>query len=121
MIKSTRKGFILKLKVQPGARKNEVAGTWLDSLKVRVTSPPEAGKANKACIGLLAKQLGIPKSNINIVIGHTSREKQVCICGLSKKDLLVKLGLPPADLLPTGKSNRRDKPIHLFRRGKDEW
>lgn len=97
MIKITKRGLILKLKVQPGASRNEIVGVWLDSLKVRVTAQPEAGKANKACIDLLAKQLGVPKGNIEIVKGHTKREKQINIIGFPQKDLIDRLKLTPLE------------------------
>lgn len=94
MIRAFQKnGLILKLKVMPGAKKNEITGIWQDSLKIRVTAQAKAGKANKACIGLLAKELGIPKRNINIIRGHTSREKQVSVYGLDRDGLLTRLGL----------------------------
>jgi uncharacterized protein (TIGR00251 family) len=50
---------------------------------VKVTSPPVNGKANKALIDLLAKRLGVPKGNIEIVSGKSSRDKSVRIHGLS--------------------------------------
>jgi len=43
--------------------------------KVYVTTAPEDGKANKAVIALLAKELGVPKSSLTIVRGLTSRDK----------------------------------------------
>lgn len=70
---------VLKIKVQPGASRNEIAGMWLDMLKVKVTAQPESGKANKACIELLAREFGISKNKIRIVKGYTSREKLVQI------------------------------------------
>ena len=68
---------ILKIKVQPNASKNEIVGMWQDMLKIKVTAPPESGKANQACIELLARQLGIPKSSIRIVKGLKNREKNI--------------------------------------------
>lgn len=82
---------VLKVKVQPGASKNEIAGKWLDMLKVKVTAQPESGKANKACIELLSKELGIPRSKIQILKGHKSREKQLEINGLTELEILNKL------------------------------
>lgn len=82
---------ILKVKVQPGASRNEIAGMWMDMLKVKVTAQPESGRANKACIELLAKELGIPKSRLRIIKGHTSREKQIEIDGMSEDELSNKL------------------------------
>jgi len=92
-IKEKNTELIIKLKVQPGAKNNEITGLWQDMLKVKVTSPAENGRANKACIKLLSKKLGISKVNIDIIRGHTSRQKQISIYGLSKEDLLAKLGL----------------------------
>ena len=51
------------------------------ALKMRVTPPPDKGKANKAMIALLAKQLGFAKSAFSIVAGETARDKQIRICG----------------------------------------
>lgn len=82
---------ILKIKVIPGASKNEIAGMWLDMLKIKVTAPPESGKANKACIELLARELGIPKNKIQLVKGHTSRKKQVEIDGLTEEEISLRL------------------------------
>lgn len=82
---------ILKVRVQPGAGKNEISGMWLDMLKVKVIAQPEGGKANKACIELLAEELGIPKSRMRIVKGHTSREKNIEIEGISDSELRRKL------------------------------
>lgn len=83
---------IIKVKVQPGASKNEISGKWLDMLKVKVTAPPCAGRANKQCIELLANKLGIAKNKIQIVKGHTSRDKQIQINGLTETQLFQRLG-----------------------------
>lgn len=44
-------------------------------LQIRVTVPPEGGKANATVIALLAKALGIRKSAISIAHGETGRNK----------------------------------------------
>ncbi len=44
-------------------------------LQLRITAPPEGGKANKAIIALLAKTLGVPKSSITLVSGATAHRK----------------------------------------------
>jgi uncharacterized protein (TIGR00251 family) len=48
-------------------------------LKARVSAVPEDGKANKALIALLAKNLKVPKSSISIISGDTSRKKMLRI------------------------------------------
>jgi uncharacterized protein (TIGR00251 family) len=50
-------------------------------LKVRVAAVPEDGKANAALVALLAKALGVARSGVSILSGHTSRIKHVEISG----------------------------------------
>jgi len=52
-----------------------------DVLRVYVTVVPEDGKANAAVLKLLAKALGVPKSRLEIVRGHTARDKVVRVTG----------------------------------------
>ena len=40
---------------------------------------PERGRANKELLKALSKALGIPRSQIAIVSGHTSRHKVVAL------------------------------------------
>ncbi|WP_246051365.1 DUF167 domain-containing protein [Balnearium lithotrophicum] len=63
-------------------------------LKIRVTVPPEEGKANRAVIELLAKSLKVPKSSIRIKRGTTGRIKTLEIEGISLAKLQEKLGIP---------------------------
>ncbi len=80
----TDSGVTLSLKVQPNAKKSRVVGLHGDKLKVAVTAVPEDGKANKAVIALLSKELGIKASMMSIVSGLTSRDKKIFIEGGSK-------------------------------------
>lgn len=79
-------GLRVALRVQPGARRAcvEGLGELADGkvvLKVRVTEPPEGGKANAALIKLLAKTWKLPKTAIEIVAGHGQRQKTLLISG----------------------------------------
>ncbi|WP_262693604.1 DUF167 domain-containing protein [Kordiimonas aquimaris] len=56
-------------------------------LRSTVVTPPEKGKANKALITLLAKKLRLPKSTIQIIAGHQSRDKIIFISG--EADILL--------------------------------
>jgi uncharacterized protein (TIGR00251 family) len=49
------------------------------ALQVRITEPPEDGKANAAVLRLLGKALGVPKSGLEILSGHQGRNKLVRI------------------------------------------
>ena len=81
-LRSAKDGLVLAVQVQPRAAKNEIAGPVGDRLKVRLTAPPVEGKANKALVKFLAKQLGLPASGLTIVAGHKSRQKDLLISGL---------------------------------------
>ena len=69
----------LTLHVQPGASRTEVAGTHGDALKVRLAAPPVDGKANAELLRFLAEAFGVPRRNVTLVRGETSRAKVVRI------------------------------------------
>lgn len=71
----------LKVKVVPGASRSSLGGWLGDSLKVRVSAPPEKGKANAAVISLLAKELQLDESALSILSGGTSPHKVIGIKG----------------------------------------
>ena len=85
--------ILLSLHVQPRAAKNELAGIHDGALKLRLTTPPVDGKANKAVIAFLAGQLKIPKSAIRLRSGLKNRRKQVWISGLDEETVRRRLGL----------------------------
>jgi len=69
----------LQIKVIPSSSRDCIAGWLGDSLKVKVKSPPEKGKANKAVIKVLEKSLGLEKGSISIESGLTSSIKIIKI------------------------------------------
>jgi uncharacterized protein (TIGR00251 family) len=56
-------------------------------LKIRLTAPPVDGAANEALEKFLAVVLSVPRSHIEIVSGHTSRDKSVRITGMSDAEV----------------------------------
>lgn len=77
-------GDVLAVHVIPKAGADRVEGWEEDAagqkwLKVRVTSAPEDGKANKAVLVLLAKHFNLPKRALSVVSGAKSRYKRVKI------------------------------------------
>lgn len=69
----------LFLQVQPRASRDEVAGVQGDRLKVRITAPPVEGEANAHLVKYLAKQLGVPRSRVQVVSGETGRQKHLVV------------------------------------------
>ncbi len=84
IISPTEGGVAIRLKAVPGAKRNEIAGVLGDRLKVRVSAPPEGGKANKAICALLAETLGLRLRDIEIVSGLTNPEKVARVTGIDE-------------------------------------
>lgn len=70
----------LKIRVLPRSSRGEIVGEMADgTLKVKLTAAPVDGQANKQLIQLLSKHFDVPKSNIDIIKGQTSKHKIVQI------------------------------------------
>ena len=70
--------------MSPGARRPGIGGRHGDAWKVRVSEPPEDGRANEAVLRLLAKTLDVPRRDLEVVSGRASREKIVVLNGLEQ-------------------------------------
>ena len=80
LFSESEKGTILYLIVKPNSRKQELLYDSLtDTITVCVKSPPDKGKANKELLKFLAKYLEKSSSEMQIVKGHTSRDKAILI------------------------------------------
>jgi len=81
----------LWIRVLPRASRNEWVG-WRDGrLVVRLVAPPVEGAANEACRTFLAEQLGVRRSQIELVAGEKSRVKRIRIAGLEPAELQARL------------------------------
>ncbi|NOY69574.1 MAG: YggU family protein [Deltaproteobacteria bacterium] len=78
-LKTGSDGVVFKVHIQPRASKNSVAGIFDDAVKIRLTAPPVDNAANRLCVKFLSKELKLPKKDIEIVSGHTGRNKQILI------------------------------------------
>ena len=65
------------VKAKPNAREEEVLKVDENHFVVAVKEPPVGGKANEAIVRALAEYFKIPKSQVRITSGHTSRQKVV--------------------------------------------
>lgn len=92
---SSDAGTLIRLKAVPGAKRDEIVGPYADRLKVRVSQPPEGGKANAAIIELLADALKISAREISIVAGHASAQKTACVRGLDVSEAAARLRIDP--------------------------
>lgn len=69
----------LKIKVVPNAKATQIVEQAPGFLKIKLQAPAHEGKANQALIKFLSHHFKIPKSNIAIISGTKSREKQINI------------------------------------------
>ena len=82
----------LALRVQPGAKANEIVGWMADVhdgevLKIRLRAPAVEGKANAALIEYLAEILGLRARQITLERGDKSREKVVQVDGMTREEI----------------------------------
>jgi uncharacterized protein (TIGR00251 family) len=92
-------GFVLPVRAQPGARRDEIRGEQDGALKVAVTKAPEKGKANRALVELLARCLKLRKSQIVLLSGETSSNKRFLLQETSLEHLRqVLVGLESTEL-----------------------
>ena len=82
---------LIHIKAVPGASRDQIAGAVGDRLKVRISAPPEGGKANKAICRLIARTLGVKGKDVTIDGGQTNPEKTVRIGGAAAEDVAARL------------------------------
>jgi len=90
-LRETETGVIFRIRVVPRASRSGAAGIQGDTLKLRITAPPVEGKANEACIALLAELLGVKRTQVAIISGHTSRTKTVAVEGVKAKEIAARI------------------------------
>lgn len=81
-------GCTLSLRVQPGAKKTAILGTYGEgpqtALKIAVQAPPVEGRANEALIAFFSSALKLPKSSVVVLSGELSRSKVILLRGVTR-------------------------------------
>lgn len=88
MLRQVKNGFLLNLKIVPNSSKNEILVSD-GVVKIKITAQPVDGKANKALVEFLSKELKVPKTSIEIVKGATSKEKAVLFHTLEEDKIKI--------------------------------
>jgi uncharacterized protein (TIGR00251 family) len=86
---------LLRVRVQPRARSDEVVGWDCATLRVRVHAAPVDGEANQALLALLARAFRVPRSAVTLVRGSHARDTLVRVdgCSLQTLEARIKAGL----------------------------
>ena len=87
----TKDGVTLDVLLTPRASQNKILGEHDGRLKLSLTAPPVDGKANAALCKYLAKLCKVPASSVEILRGHTSREKTVLFSGTKLENIALNL------------------------------
>ncbi len=78
-----QRGSALAIRVTPKASRNAIVGVMDDgTIKIHLTAPPVEGQANQALLEFLSQVLEVPKSNLEIVAGHSGRDKLVSVINM---------------------------------------
>jgi len=67
--------MLIKVKVIPNAKKDEVIKKSVDSFEVKTVTKPERGEANEKVKSLLANFLKTSETAIRLIKGHRQRNK----------------------------------------------
>lgn len=94
-------GVILSVRAQPGASRSGVRGEQDGMLKVGVTQVAEKGKANKALLRVLAKELGLRNSQLSLLAGETTQKKRFLVRDVNAVQLAERI----AAALTAGRSD----------------
>ena len=98
-IQQVDEGAVFVAKIVPGSSgQTRICGLLDGMLKVKVSAPPEKGKANECLLKFLAKKLGVKKSAVSIVTGKSSPVKHVKVSGVSADTVLKNLNLNERDV-----------------------
>ena len=90
-LKQSEGAVTFSVRVQPRARKDEIAGEIDGAMKVRLQAPALEGRANQALCEYLARLLKTPKSAVRISGGERSRIKRIEIRGVTEQQVLALL------------------------------
>ncbi len=81
----------LRVRVQPRASRDGVAGEHNGALKLRISAPPVNGKANEACRRLIATLVGVSPSSVEIIAGESSKDKLIRVHNVSAERVRARL------------------------------
>jgi uncharacterized protein (TIGR00251 family) len=84
----SRGGVVLRVRVQPHASRDEVAGAIEGALKIRLCAPAVENRANEALTEFLAAALKVSRSSVRILSGERGRTKRVEITGVTRQQVL---------------------------------
>lgn len=90
-ISRAKHGIRVSIHVVPRAQRTEIVGFHGGSIKLKVQAPPVDGAANDEIVRFFAEALGLPRRDVAIVAGATSRRKVVEFRGVRQDQVIALL------------------------------
>jgi uncharacterized protein len=82
------------VRATPNAKKSAITGVREGALEVRVAAEPVDGAANDELVATLALALDVPRRDVHVVRGASSRIKRVEVRGLGVDEVRARLAVP---------------------------
>jgi len=92
-ITETKDGVVLNIHATPRSSKSQVRGLHGEALKICLQAPPVDGKANEALLEFLSDTLGVPRRQLSLIAGQTSRQKRVAVQGMTMKRIVTEMAI----------------------------
>jgi uncharacterized protein (TIGR00251 family) len=84
----------LRVRVQPRAAREAIAGLREGALVIRLTAPPVEGEANAALLRFVAELLDVPRAAVTLRHGARGREKTLHVSGVDVATVKARLAAP---------------------------
>lgn len=79
--------MIIKVRVIPNAKRNEVVSRIGSILRVKIGAPAVEGKANEELCDFIAEFFEVRRNMVFLRKGERGREKTIEICGRTEEEL----------------------------------
>ena len=91
LLREVTGAVVITVSVVSRSSQSIVVGVREDALKIKLNKPPVEGRANSECCTVIARFLGVPKSQVRVIRGLKSRRKEVLVEGVPHKQIADRL------------------------------
>jgi uncharacterized protein (TIGR00251 family) len=80
-LRVTADGVVVPVVSQPRSKRTRIIDFHAGAIKIAVSEPLQAGRANQAIMALLAELFGVPVSSLKLISGGQYRKKDILVIG----------------------------------------
>jgi uncharacterized protein (TIGR00251 family) len=86
-LSTAKEGTLLNLRVSPGAKRASIEGPYGEgAVRLRVAAPLADGRGAAEVERFLAELLGVPRSDVTVIRGTSSRDKTILVQDLTRAE-----------------------------------